>query len=89
MEAGEPMSLEQIRAFLNGSEGFRLMVNVWSMLGNTRLRVESRDFLEALDLWHSGANAYIRSTAGNVIVQSPLETWAAAVLAGDTLSAGS
>jgi hypothetical protein len=63
-------------------------VNVWSMLGNTRLRVGSRDFRQSLDFWHSGTNAYIRLTLGSVIVQSPLETRSAAVLGGDTFITG-
>src|SRR4051794_22784756 len=62
--------------------------NVWSMIGNTRLRVGSRDFRESIDLWHGGTNAYIRSTAGSIILQSPFETRAAAVLGGDTFIAG-
>jgi hypothetical protein len=63
-------------------------VNVWSMAGNTRLRVGSRNFRDALDFWHSGSNAYIRSTTGNVIVQSPFETRSANILGGDTFIDG-
>jgi hypothetical protein len=63
-------------------------VNVWSMAGNTQLRVGSRGFNQALDLWHSGTNGYIRSTTGNVIVQSPFETRSGNILGGDTFVKG-
>jgi hypothetical protein len=63
-------------------------VNVWSMAGNTQLRVGSRGFSQALDFWHSGINGYIRSTTGKVIVQSPFETRAVNILGGDTFIKG-
>jgi hypothetical protein len=63
-------------------------VNVWSMTGNTRLRVGSRDFRQALDLWHSGLNAHIRSTTGGVVVESQFETRSTNVLGGDTFIDG-
>ncbi len=40
------------------------------MVGNTKLRVGSRNFEQALDLWHSGTDAHIRPTAGNVVIES-------------------
>jgi hypothetical protein len=42
------------------------------MAGNTKFRVGSRDFRQALDFWHSGHDSHIRSTRGSVIVESPL-----------------
>jgi hypothetical protein len=63
-------------------------VNVWSMAGNTQLRVGSRGFSQALDFWHSGINGYIRSTTGKVIVQSPFETRSVNILGGDTFIKG-
>jgi hypothetical protein len=63
-------------------------VNVWSMAGNTRLRVGSRDFRQALDLWHSGQNAHMRSTTGNLVVESHLETRSTTLLGGDTFING-
>lgn len=63
-------------------------INVWSMTGNTRLRVGSRDFGQSLDFWHSGENAHVRATTGNVVVESPIETRAGAVLRGDTFIDG-
>jgi hypothetical protein len=63
-------------------------VNIWSMAGNTRLRVGSRNFEEALSIWHSGINAYVQSTRGNVVVQSPLEATSDVVLGGDTFISG-
>ena len=62
-------------------------VNVWSMLGNTPLRVGSRNFHEALDFWHSGANAQIGTTRGHIIVEAPLET-KSAILGGETYVSG-
>ena len=63
-------------------------VNVWSMAGNTRLRVGSRDFRQSLDLWHSGLNAHLRSTTGNLILESRFETRSTNVLGGDTFIDG-
>jgi hypothetical protein len=63
-------------------------VNIWSMAGDTRLRVGSRNSRQALDLWHSSENAYMRSTIGSIIVESPFETKSATVLGGDTFISG-
>ena len=59
-------------------------VNVWSMSGNTRLRIGSRDFRQSLDLWHSGLNAHMRSTNGNIVIESRIETLSTTVLGGNT-----
>lgn len=64
-------------------------VNVWSMAGNTRLRVGNSGFRRSLDLWHSGLNAHLRSTTGNVIVESGFETRSNNVLGGNTFIDGS
>lgn len=58
------------------------------MTGNTRLRVGSRDFRQLLDLSHSGMKAYIRSTTGNVVVDSGFETRSTNLLGGDTFIDG-
>jgi hypothetical protein len=63
-------------------------VNVWSLTGNARLRVGSENFRQSVDLWHDGENAHVRTTAGNVIVESPLETASSATLGGDTVVTG-
>jgi len=63
-------------------------VNVWSMSGNTRLRVGNRDFRQSLDFWHSGLNAHVRSTTGSVVLESRLETRSTNVLGGDTFIDG-
>lgn len=63
-------------------------VNIWSMAGNTKLRIGSRNFGQSLDFWHSGANAYMRATNGSVIVKSPFETTADTVLGGETVIKG-
>lgn len=63
-------------------------VNVWSLTGNARLRVGSESFAQALDLSHSGTDAHIRSTAGKVIVESPLETTSTTTLGADTIVKG-
>ena len=63
-------------------------INVWSMAGNTRLRVGNRNLRQSLDLWHSGLNAHVRSTTGNLVVESKLETRSTNVLGGDTFIDG-
>lgn len=63
-------------------------VNVWSMAGNIRLRVGNRDFRQSLDLWHSGLNAHMQSTTGNIVVESRFETRSTNVLGGDTFIDG-
>lgn len=58
----------------------RSAVTVWSIAGNKRLRVGSRNFEQSLDFWHSGAKAHVKSTNGSIFVESLLEARAGAVL---------
>lgn len=63
-------------------------VNVWSMAGNSRFRVGSRNFRQLFDFWHSGANAHVRSTKGSIVIESPLEVKSPMVFRGDTSITG-
>ena len=63
-------------------------VNVWSMAGNTRLGIGSRNFEQAVYVWHSGSDGNIESTKGNIIIRSPLETTSSTILGGSTVIKG-
>ena len=47
-------------------------VKIWNSNGNVKLRIGSKDFSQALDLWNDGSNSYIQSTDGNLFINNNL-----------------